>query len=265
MKISIQCPICKLGVNKRKSADEIKFIGESFSPTPNTDNNVLKPSCIHHNYVMFLDNTKFDLLFESGLLAMKDLYFREAVATIAASLERFYEFCLNVLLASDHLDKDELKNVWSMASRQSERQLGAFIFLYFKEFNSKPLILDSDEVSFRNKVIHKGYFPNKDETRNFVLSATKIMLTTYKQMIEKKGAQLTKVREEYTLETESIAQESILNIKKTCGYDPKSKHRVVLHPFKRTLPTFLSTIERRDLNFLEDLNKYIENPMDLRI
>jgi hypothetical protein len=134
-----------------------------------------------HSVRQLVENPKFELLFESGINALRDGYHREAVTSFAASLERFQEF----LIRSHFMPADQ-SNVlpvaffdsWKVLSKQSERQLGAFQVLYLIEFNesaplfdinfikSLGLILDkkgNDPVHFRNRIIHQGYIPQYEQ------------------------------------------------------------------------------------------------------
>lgn len=109
-------------------------------------------------------------------MALLDGYSREAVSSIASSLERFYEYYIQVVCLKHGIMHETFLEAWKPVSRQSERQLGAFLFLYLLE-NKKPLspvILDARPSSeggspritwteFRNNVIHKGYIPSSEE------------------------------------------------------------------------------------------------------
>ncbi len=56
--------------------------------------------------------------------------------------------------------------MFSVMSRQSERQLGAFLFLHAEEFGEayQP---KTSIVEFRNAVIHKGVIPSPDTAHTF--------------------------------------------------------------------------------------------------
>lgn len=132
------------------------------------DENIYQFTCQNgHKNVVIHQVEKFEMLFESAANAIMDGYFREAVSSIAASLERLYEFAIRVILAEKGMPFEQVENAWKHISRQSERQLGAFIFQYLDKFKTIPPLLPSKQVEFRNEVIHKGYFPNYDETIAF--------------------------------------------------------------------------------------------------
>ena len=52
-----------------------------------------------HKETVILQQQKFEILFEIGAHAIIDGYYREAVSSFAASLERFYEFSIKAFLA----------------------------------------------------------------------------------------------------------------------------------------------------------------------
>jgi hypothetical protein len=129
-----------------------------------------------HTTVTAVQEQKFEILFDLGAMALLDGYPREAVSSIAAALERFQEYYVQVLSLKHGITYDTFMTAWKPISRQSERQLGAFLFLYLVE-NKKalvPSIVDAKPggstaknartwTEFRNDVIHKGYIPSTDE------------------------------------------------------------------------------------------------------
>ena len=116
-----------------------------------------------HTTVTVVQEQKFQVLFDLGAYATLDGYYREAVASFTSSLERFYEFFVKAVLFEDGLDEVTVAETWKQVSSQSERQLGAFIFLYLKCFAEKPSLLRQNQTTFRNEVIHKGKIPSRDE------------------------------------------------------------------------------------------------------
>ncbi|WP_173811113.1 hypothetical protein [Hymenobacter caeli] len=128
-----------------------------------------------HQQRGWLANHKFEILFESGIKALKDEYYREAVTSFAVALERFYEFSIILLLMDNFFDENQrlrgldvlpkFGKFWSKTLKFSERQLGAFCSLYISEFGQIPLLFDDSEL--RNKVIHAGYIPTLNEALVF--------------------------------------------------------------------------------------------------
>lgn len=144
------------------------------------DDNIYLIECEKgHESIIFFELQKFEILFEMGIKAMLDGYFREAVSNFAASIERFYEFSIEVFISklfNNEVNKyntwitshTEVYNAsWKMISNQSERQLGAYVMLYLATYKEPPELIKPKKVEFRNKVIHKGYFPTEQETLEY--------------------------------------------------------------------------------------------------
>jgi hypothetical protein len=87
-----------------------------------------------HTSITILQEQKFELLFDIGAYALIDGYYREAVSSFTSSLERFYEFFVASVLFENGIGEDVLTSTWKQVVNQSERQLGAFMFLYVREF-----------------------------------------------------------------------------------------------------------------------------------
>jgi hypothetical protein len=138
-----------------------------------------------HETRVWLQNQKFELLFDSGCLALLDGYFYESVSSIAAALERFLEFYLHIIFLERVVGHEVLaetmkrifasqsgpfEKTWKQVAKQSERQLGAFLFTYLLETGNPPEAIDDRKIesyngkplrSFRNDVIHNGYVPSR--------------------------------------------------------------------------------------------------------
>lgn len=120
-----------------------------------------------HKSVTILQQQKFEVLFDIGANAIIDGYYREAISSFASSMERFYEFCIKVFCAKRKLENGVFLKTWKEVSNQSERQLGAFLFLWASEFGEVPKLLSKKETEFRNSVIHKGRIPTRDEALKY--------------------------------------------------------------------------------------------------
>lgn len=120
-----------------------------------------------HSRLTVLQQMRFEILFEIGVAAIKDGYFREAVSSFAAALERFFEFYIEMVFRERKADSTLRASVWKMIAAQSERQLGAYLFLYALHENEKPVYLSDKNIQFRNAVVHKGRFPTEQEAIDF--------------------------------------------------------------------------------------------------
>ena len=154
-----------------------------------TDDGRYQIECANgHSSTVFLQQQKFEVLFEIGVYAILDGYYREAVSSFTASLERFYEYFIRVLLLAKGLDVKAVEESWKLVTRQSERQLGAFIFLYTSEFRQYPRLLSQSRTNFRNDVTHKGKIPKRYEAIEYgqaILDVLLPMLREVKQRFPK--------------------------------------------------------------------------------
>ncbi|MCT9423361.1 hypothetical protein KTI95_04385 [Acinetobacter baumannii] len=157
MKISITCGYCAhlSEPGAHLVAYELQVINDS---------GCYEFECPHgHRTVTILQQVKFEILFEIGVYAIKDGYYREAITSFSASLERFYEFFIKAICLSRDLNQEEITNAWNTMAKQSERQLGAFIAIHLLELGSHPQLLSNKMVELRNEVVHKGKIPSKEE------------------------------------------------------------------------------------------------------
>ena len=120
--------------------------------------------CLHdHRTTIVLQQQRFEILFDIGAFAILDGYYREAIVSFTSALERFYEFTIRALCLHSGIELEQIDALWKTISNQSERQLGAFIFLWASHLGSTPPTLTNKKISFRNKVIHQGKIPTYDE------------------------------------------------------------------------------------------------------
>lgn len=146
-----------------------------------------------HSSITLLQQQKFEILFDIGAYAILDGYYRESVSSFTSSLERFYEFFIKVICLSNGVEWESFTSAWKDVSNQSERQLGAFIFLHLQTFGNKPNLLDNNKSKFRNDVVHKGKIPTKQESMIYgqeVLNVIRPLLKVLKSNYEKEIQQI---------------------------------------------------------------------------
>lgn len=174
MKLSIPCFKC---------SNAGLTLGNNFVQID--ESNEYDHTCINgHRSCFIISNPKYQLLFESGIEAIKDGYYREAVVNFAASLERYLEFYTVVLIRerNPEFDVDQFDKVWKTMRQQSERQLGAFWMLFYTYFNRAAPLFDgkflkthdinldikgNDPVHFRNIVTHQGIYTTYNQAVNY--------------------------------------------------------------------------------------------------
>jgi hypothetical protein len=171
MIIRLFCPECafKSAKEKREKGSSRITIDVPMPVSHLADDGRYEVRCAAgHVSTVFVDNLKFELLFEMGLNALIDGYPRDAVSSFASSLERFYEFYWHVATVFQSVPFSEATTAWKVAAKQSERQLGMFVTASLVLRKQCPALLNPNkEVKFRNDVIHGGYVPTAKEATAF--------------------------------------------------------------------------------------------------
>ncbi|WP_437793039.1 hypothetical protein [Sorangium sp. So ce693] len=120
-----------------------------------------------HRIVCGVSNRRFELLFDAAALALVDGYYREAIATFASALERFFEFYIRVVLRNCGVGGKEIDGAWKLLGNRSERQLGAFCVTYLLH-NKRPFeMLTRRMEELRNDVVHKGLFATRAQALEY--------------------------------------------------------------------------------------------------
>lgn len=141
--------------------------------------------CKNHDNLVEIQAFKFELLFESGLHAIRDNYLMESVSSLTASLERFYEFFIRIKLLSNGFSSNDFNKIFKIIANQSERQYGAFLFLYGFSYNQNPpVLIDNKSIEFRNKIIHKGYLPSEDEVLKYAEDIFRVIRYYYIMLLK---------------------------------------------------------------------------------
>lgn len=194
MKLSVPCMEC----HKVGRRTEFQFV------EVREDSTYLVTCSYGHQTEMKVHQLKFEVLFDIGANAILDGYYREAVSSFTSSLERFCEFSVQVLLESSSSSKELFDNCWKKVSSQSERQLGAFIFLWAYCFDEMPALLSTKQVEFRNNVIHKGIIPTTEEVLKYGNAVMGVVRLQRKQLEEKFSNEVSKVTSYYLPDSQAL-------------------------------------------------------------
>lgn len=196
MIIYLKCPKCAEHIKNNNSKPNFSW-RDDIAAISITDNNIYLIDHIRYSHlcVVYLTNFKFDLLFESSLNAIKDNYYRDAVVSAATSLERFYEHCIEILVQK--VDKKKKDEVWKFVRKHSERQLGAFCYLFLNSVDALPLVLEPKLVEIRNSVVHKGRFPTKVEAIIFAEAVCKIIENNYNMLLNTFSKEISEYRDNF--------------------------------------------------------------------
>ncbi len=72
-----------------------------------------------------------------------------------------------MLCLSGGVDYEKFSDAWKRVASRSERQLGAFVFVFLREFGEPPDILGNKLTKLRNDVVHNGKIPSRGEALKF--------------------------------------------------------------------------------------------------
>lgn len=150
----------------------------------NHNNEICEFTCDngHKNYVI-IQNENYDLLYESGIIALLDGYYRECVMNISSSLECFYEYVILLLIFSNN--GNDYKNAikfYKRISKRSECREGAFYGLC-RAYLKDDLFINDKTKKVRNDVIHNGIYPTYDESFVFSKEICQFINNCYNKII----------------------------------------------------------------------------------
>jgi hypothetical protein len=138
-----------------------------------------------------------EILFESGLEAFCDGYYREAFAAFMGSYERLLEFSSRVMMLGHGVTDEGMENAWKIVSALSERQLGMFTALSTVTNGEPPKILSSKISKLRNDIIHNGKFPTRSETASLGTQVYEIINDQVLRLSGRFEMELWKIINEY--------------------------------------------------------------------
>lgn len=152
---------------------------DEMMPVELRDDGLYSATCERgHTTITAIQEQKYEVLFDLAAMALLDGYPREAVVSMAAALERFYEFYVRVLSIKHKVNEKAFAAAWNQVDNQSERQFGAYLFVsLLDQPNEAPRTIEEAKPSlpgvskgqtkswkaFRNAVVHKGYMPTAAE------------------------------------------------------------------------------------------------------
>lgn len=156
----------------------------SFEPfvVPYFDDRIAYVKCSRgHKSAVLVQSQKFEVLLESGANALIAGFTLEAVSSFSAALERFYEFCVEVIAIHRKMPREVYEQMFKTMARQSERQMGAFLALHAVELGV-AYIPDPKITEFRNAIIHKGQIPSPDQSHEFCSKVYDEILRLFKML-----------------------------------------------------------------------------------
>ena len=169
MQIHLYCPDCLAELVKKGRENGLENLPPILSDVNELLNDgVYTVNCPKgHTGKVILKNLNYELLYDLGINAILDRYYREAVASMTSALERFYEFFIKTSWRIIGVTYEVIEKNWKEMASQSERQLGAYIVAYTALFGGAAPIMGNNAKNFRNSVIHKGEVPTREKTMDY--------------------------------------------------------------------------------------------------
>lgn len=157
MKIAFECTEC-IRAGALNDGEEVRL--------PLNNDGVYAFTCPRgHEQRVVIQHLRFEVLADTAIQAIADGYYRDAITSFSAALERFYEYYIGVVAFEGDVPEPEFQAFWRRVAASSERQLGVFLATYFKMNNRPPPDLQLEKM--RNNVVHKGYVPTEAEAISF--------------------------------------------------------------------------------------------------
>ena len=193
------------------------------------DDNCYEVKCPKgHTAFVILQQQRFEILFQLGAYAIVDGYYREAISSFTSSLEQFYECFIRAVLIERGETTENIQSAWKRVAAQSERQLGAYMFLHLRETGAVPKLLTQTNVELRNAIIHKGQFASRDDAMGYgeeVLGILRLGVQRVRENYPKGLQQLTLIQLQQALNNVpagcAVATTSITTIVSLTISDPK--------------------------------------------
>jgi len=165
MKTIAACPDCIQEQSKDGKQPKFNPIAGELD-----DNGIIHVTCDRGHYGVVLYNARrYEVLVKSAARAALDGYTNEVVAVMSSALERMYEFYIRVSCRAKGILEDTVEAAWKNIAAQSERQFGAFQFLYLLDQNC-AFKLEQRITETRNKVVHRGKIVREEEALEFAES-----------------------------------------------------------------------------------------------
>ena len=147
-----------------------------------------------HEFTLVQQTQRFELKFDMACISYTNDDYSAAVMHCASAIERFEEFFVQSIWLNDNSEDTKLsyEKYWKKVKSRSERQSGTFCAMYFSKFNDLDNILKTNNVNFtdsdtnfRNNVVHKGHYANKEKTFLYLEKSYKYISILLKSLQEK--------------------------------------------------------------------------------
>jgi transcription termination factor NusB len=196
MRTIATCPVCIEAQAKSGAKPAFKPLSGELD-----DCGYIHVNCDQGHYgIAIYDARRYEVLIESAAKAYVDGYTNEVVAVMSAALERTYEFYIRVSCRAKGISSDAFESAWKGISSQSERQFGAFQFLYLID-HGESFKLDKTITETRNSIVHKGRIAREGEALSFAENVFK-HVRVIENSIKSKFSQYADEESTHELETQ---------------------------------------------------------------
>lgn len=162
MRTAAVCPVCLEEQAKSATSPVLSPLSGELD-----DCGYIHVECAQGHYgVVIFNARRYEVLMQSAAQAFVDGYTNEVIAVMSAALERAYEFYIRVSCRAKSISNDALQIAWKGVASQSERQFGAFQFLYLID-HGQAFKLDKAITETRNNIVHKGRIAREKEALSF--------------------------------------------------------------------------------------------------
>lgn len=196
MLLRVPCPQCTVG---KRPGDPGSL---NFTDGEMDNSGVVYLTCSQqHSSAVIFDARRYQILLRSGAKAFVKGFSNEAIASFSAALERAHEFYAKVICRSRGVTPEILKKAWGSVAKKSERQFGAFTFLFLLD-QGQVLELDPKIPSIRNSVIHAGNIATQKEALDFGemvfrrIRQIEVALESHEQAVGEEGERELKEQEQ---------------------------------------------------------------------
>jgi hypothetical protein len=125
-----------------------------------------------HEFILIQQIQRFELKFDMACFSYINDDYSAAVMYCASALERFREFFVQAVWLNNDCEEctSSYEKYWKKVKSRSENQLGTFYAVYFSKFGDLNDAIEHEvkftqsDVEFRNNVVHKGFYANRERT-----------------------------------------------------------------------------------------------------
>ena len=136
--------------------------------TPYLNGRFYDLTCPAKHYArVLLGNPKHEILFQMAAYSILDDNYRDDVATFGSSLEEFWEFAVQCIAASEGVEPLPVPRVKGGGRKERFKRAWREVFKPEPPEPTRATCVDRGGLRVRNRVLHEGYVPTKDEAFDF--------------------------------------------------------------------------------------------------